>query len=62
MKNTEELIEVNGEYEWQKRPTCPLCYQTTHTAHCGRCDKPLVRHPDGETESCPTCTTRIGRW
>lgn len=51
--------------KWVQVPACPVCDSPNHSAHCGRCNRPLVKTPtlNGETiETCPICTTRIGRW
>ena len=58
----QDKVEVFRDGKWVEVDACPICGSSEHSAHCGRCNRPLVRHPDGKTESCPMCTTRIGRW
>ena len=49
---------------WQGKDAtpCPISGTPTHMHSCLRCNRTLVKHPDGKTESCPNCASRIGRW
>lgn len=58
----QDTVQVFENDKWLDKPACPVCSSTSHLYHCGRCNRPMVRHPDKITESCPICTTRIGRF